>query len=242
LARYSSEESVIDALLAAQNKIASGSLKSALPEKPTPQELADWRTENGIPATAEEYDTTLPDGMVVGEFDKPVVDAFTKKAHELNLPPAAVKETLAWYFKNQEQQAIELRSADLATSAATTAELREKWGSEYPLNINLVDGFLSTAPAGLKEQLNGARLADGTPLMADSKALIWLADLARAANPTATIIPGAGMTTLQTVEGELENITKLMADRESDYWKGPKAEGMQARYRTLVETKNKIKK
>jgi len=242
LSRYGSVKDVADALIAAQNKIASGTLKSALPADPTPEQLVEWRAENGIPESADKYDTTLPDGMVVGEFDKPVVDAFAKTAHELNLTPAQVKNTLAWYFKNQEQQVTELRQADSAFTNESTEKMREEWGSEYKLNMNLIDGLLTQIPEDGKALIMGARLADGTPLGSNPKIQRWLANLAREVNPTATVVPGSGTNAAQAIESELTSITKLMGDRNSEYWKGPNAEKMQTRYRDLVDVQAKLKK
>ena len=242
LSRYSSVKDVTDALIAAQNKIASGSLKSALPADATPEQLAEWRAENGVPAKPEEYDTTLPNGMVVGDLDKPVVDAFAKTAHELNMNAAQVKQTLAWYFAEQEKQIAELRQADLAFQNESIEELRSEWGSEYKLNVNLIDGLLSQAPEGSKELLAGARLADGTPLASNPKIQRWLASLAREINPTATVVPGSGTNAAQAIESELATLKTAMADRNSSYWKGPTAEKQQARYRELLTVQEKLRK
>lgn len=242
LSRYGSVKDVADALIAAQNKIASGSLKSALPADATPEQLAEWRAENGVPAKPEEYDTTLPNGMVVGELDKPVVDGFAKTAHELNMNSDQVKQTLSWYFAEQEKQMTALRQADIAFANEATEELRAEWGSEFKLNLNLIDGLISQAPEGSKELLMGARLADGTPLASNPKIQRWLATLAREVNPTATVVPGTGATAVQAIESELASIVGLMRDKNSTYWKGPAAEKMQARYRELVDVQGKLKK
>ena len=242
LSRYSSVKDVTDALIAAQNKIASGTLKSALPADPTPEQLAEWRADNGIPESPDKYDTALPDGMTIGEFDKPIVDNFVKQAHELNLTPDQVKSTLAWYFKDQEQQVAELRQADAAFTTESTEKLREEWGSEYKLNMNLVDGLLSQLPENGKDLLMGARLADGTPLGSNPKVLRFFANLAREVNPVATVVPGSGTNAAQAIESEMANIQKLMGDRTSEYWNGPTANKMQARYRELVTVQEKLKK
>ena len=38
---------------------------------------------------------------------------------------------------------------------------------------------------------------------------------------------------------EIASIEKLMGDRSSDYWRGPKANDIQQRYRDLVEARDK---
>jgi hypothetical protein len=241
LARYTSVDSMAEALIAAQNKIASGTMKSALPKDATPEQLAEWRTENGIPAKAEDYDTKLPDGLVIGEADKPVVDDFLKNALDANLSPEQVKSSLAWYFKEQEKQ-IEARN-QLDYNAKETGEeaLREVWGPETKLNKSLIKGLLETAPGSVPDLLAGARLADGTPLGSHPDTLRWLADLARQVNPVATVVPGSGTNAAAAIETELAGLTKMMGDKTSDYWKGPLAEKNQARYRDLITVQEKMK-
>ena len=177
LARYSSPEAVLDALVAAQNKIASGALKSALPDKATPEELAAWRVDNGIPAKPEDYDTTLPKGLVIGEADKPVIEGFLKTAHSKNMSPDQVKETLNWYYQEQERQLDARNAKDTEFKSQSEDKLRAEWGGEYKLNINMIGGLLDTAPAGVKDLVVSARLGDGTPLGNHPEVLRWLANL-----------------------------------------------------------------
>lgn len=237
LARYSSIDSAIEALIAAQNKLSSGALKSALPKDATPEQLAAWREENGIPATPEEYDMTLPDGLTIGEEDLPVVDNFKKLAHESNMTPEQTKNAVAWYLNYQEQVAEEQAQQDLAAKQSGTQALQEAWGTEAKLNLSLIDNLLSTAPEGTKELITDARLGDGTPLGSHPGVLRFLADLARQINPVATVVPHAGANASQAIETELAGIEKLMAQKDSEYWKGPGAAKMQERYRQLVDVK-----
>lgn len=236
LSRYSSEKDVIDALIAAQNKISSGGLKAPLPENPTPEEMAAWRAENGVPLTPKDYGIKVPDGT-----DPTQTEEFLATAHELNMTPAQVEKMIAWKTTT-DQKAMEQRAElDASARQAGTDELRQDWGPEYKLNINLVTGLLDSAPQGVKEQLMGARLANGTLFGNDPNSLRWLASLAREINPTATVVPGSGVNAAQAIQSEVQNLEKMMADRTSEYWKGPKAEANQKRYRDLVEVQTKIK-
>jgi hypothetical protein len=47
--------------------------------------------------TPKDYTIELPDGVVLGEADREVVDAFTGAVHEKNWDNAKVNEALAWY-------------------------------------------------------------------------------------------------------------------------------------------------
>src|SRR5574337_1981406 len=238
LARYSSVESVVDALVAAQNRIASGDLKSVLPENPTPEQLAAWRDENGIPEKPEGYEVKLPEGTVLGEEDKPFVDSFIKQAHAANMTPGQVNAAVAWHLAEQDRMVAERHADDARITAETTAVMKNEWGSEFELNRNLINGMLDTAPAGVKDQIWGARLPDGTPLSSHPDILRWLANTAREVNPVATVV-APNSNAMQAIETELAGIVKLMGDHNSAYWKGPEAEKMQARYRSLVATQQK---
>src|SRR5690242_14053786 len=87
LERYGSIKDVANALIATQNQISAGELRSALKANATPEETAAWRAENGIPEAPEKYDLTMPQGIVFGEDDKPFVDSFLKAAHGANFRP-----------------------------------------------------------------------------------------------------------------------------------------------------------
>jgi hypothetical protein len=237
LSRYSSEKDVIDALIAAQNKISSGGLKAPLPDKPTPEELAAWREDNGIPITAKDYGVKVPEGL-----DSAQVDEFLSVAHDMNMTPAQVEKAISWQVaanqKFQEQRAAQ----DNLAKEQGIEELRKDWGSECKLNISLITGLLDGAPQGLKDRIMGGRLADGTLIGNDPGMLRWLASLAREVNPTATVVPGSGVNAAQAIQSEMQNLKQMMADRNSEYWKGPKAETHQARFRELADVEAKINK
>jgi len=236
LSRYSSEKDVVDALITAQNKINSGGLKAPLPENPTPEEVAAWRAENGIPLTAKDYGIKLPDGV-----DTAQAEEFLATAHELNMSPAQAEKLIGWKAAADQKFAEQRAEQDREAQAAGTEELRQDWGSEYKLNINLVTGLLDGAPQGVKEQIMGGRLADGTLIGNSPNVLRWLSSLAREVNPTATVVPGSGVNASQAIESEMQGMQKLMGDKNSEYWKGPKAEAMQKRFRELASVQSKIK-
>jgi hypothetical protein len=237
LSRYSSEKDAIDALIAAQNKISSGGLKAPLPENPTPEEVAAWRADNGIPITAKEYGVKIPEGM-----DAAQVDDFLATAHDMNMTPAQVEKAIGWQAAANQKFMEQRAEKDQAARETGTEELRADWGSEYKLNINLITGLLDGAPQGVKEQIMGGRLANGTLIANDPSMLRWLASLSREVNPTATVVPGSGVNAAQAIQSEMQNLQTMMGDRSSEYWKGPKAEALQARFRDLASVQDKISK
>lgn len=241
LERYKSPADVSKALFAAQQKISSGELKSAKPENASPEEIAKWRKDNGIPDSPDKYDLALPDGLVIGENDKPIVDEVLKAAHEADASPAVVQSMVSTFYKMQDMQAAQQAEQDAAFKAETEDALRSEWGNEYRRNLNQVEGFLGGLPNGLGARLAMARLSDGRPLGADPDAVAWLAQQAREANPLASVMGNDPGDKGQALSDEIASLETMMGDRKSEYWKGPKAESLQARYRELVTVREKVK-
>lgn len=244
LERYASPADIWKKARALEQRMSSGELKAqaAFPDKGTPEEQAAWRKDYGIPDKPEGYDLTLPDGLMVGENDKPIINEFLKLAHGAHMRPEHVKSTLSWYYQERERQMEAQSESDNTFRKTSEDELRGEWGNEYRANVNLVQGLLDTAPTGLKDLLNGARLSDGTALANHPNVLRFLVDLARQINPVTTVVPGAGANVAGAIEDEIAGLEKQMGNRSSEYWKGPKSEQMQARYRQLVEARDKVKK
>ena len=148
LSRYSSPNAAFDAMISAQTKISSGEYKATtpFPDKGSEEEQTTWRTENGIPESADKYDMTFENGLVIGDDDKPIIDEFLNAAHAANMPPAQAKTAVEWYYQNQEKQAELLAESDTAQQTETEDALRAEWGNEYRANINRIHGLLDTAP------------------------------------------------------------------------------------------------
>lgn len=239
LQRYGSPKAALDALFNAQKKISSGELTKTPAKDAPPEEVAAWREANGIPTEASGYDITLKDGLIPSEADKPIVDAFLQRAHETNMRPEQVKEALGFYFEEQERQLVEQHAYDIGVKEACEESLRAEWGADYKRNLMAVNELLSAVPGGVQDQLLNGRLADGTPIASSPEVIRWLTGLARELNPIATVVPGSGTNALAAVDSELGTLRKMMGDTKSEYWKGPNAAKMQARYRELTAAKQK---
>lgn len=239
LERYGSPQAALDALFNAQSRISSGELKSALKADATPEELTAWREENGVPLEATGYDLALPDGLVVGEADRPFVDDFLRAAHEGNFKQEEVSKALGWFFNKQEAAVAEQAQRDDQSRTNAFDTLREEFGPEYKKEVKIAFSVLDSVPQEFRDKLLGGRMADGT-LVGDSPDVIrWLNTISRELNPIGTVVPGSGSNAVQAVEAEINNLKGMMGDRKSEYWKGPKAEKNQARYRELTTAMSK---
>jgi hypothetical protein len=238
LQRYGSPAAALDALFNAQQKIAQG-IKEPLRADAPAEEVARWRDDNGIPQTPDGY--KMPDGVVLGENDKPIVDDFLKTAHERNWSPDQVQTAVSWFMERQANQADAITARDTEQRMAAEDELRSEYGPQYRNEVKRAYEFLRTAPEGLGESIMGGRLADGR-LVGDAPEVIrWLNGLQREMNPAATVVPGAGTNAVQAIEAELASLNKLMGDRGSEYWKGPTAARLQARARELISAQQKTR-
>lgn len=239
LERYQSPKAALDALIAAQNKISAGELKRPLPDNPSAEELNAWRKDNGIPETHEGYLQNLPNGLVIGEDDKPILDSFLKSIHELNADPKLAHKAIEWYSNFQEEQQAQRQEQDNADLQAAEDALRAEMGADYRANINHIQSFLSSAPQGVNEMLANARTGDGKALFNIPEFVNWMAGLAREVNPAGVIVSGTGNSS--GIVDELATIEKMMGNKGSDYWKGPRSEGLQARYRELITAQERMK-
>lgn len=241
LERFDSPESMWKSYRAIEQKKSSGELKSALAKDATPEQVAEWRKENGLPDKPEAYDLTMPDGLIIGENDKPMINEYLKTAHATNQHPDQVKANVEWFLKANAQAQADIEAQDTERWTGVEEELRAEWGADYAKNKNLITGLLDTAPQNIKDQLIAARLPDGTKLGGNPDALRFLVSLAREINPIGTLVPGASGTGVAAIEDEMANLQKMMGDHNSEYWKGPKSEKLQARYRELDTAQKKLK-
>lgn len=161
-----------------------------LPKDATPEQIKEYREAVGIPESWDKYDINLGDGIVINEYDKPTVDAFLKEAHQMNLKPSEVKNSLQAYFKMANEKNAELiKQAELQT-AEVEKQLQKEWGNTYKDNLSMISNHLAKEIGGDEvEKLNSAVLPDGTLLINNPKLLNYLLKDAKANNMSHTITP-----------------------------------------------------
>ena len=240
LSRYASPEAAFDALSAMQHRLSTGELKFPLGKDATPEQLSAWRKEVGVPEAPDKYDIKPKNGEAIGETDKKWIDDLAKAAHAGNISNQQMNAVIDWYYDWQDREVESRHTADLQFKQQTEDQLRTDWGNDYRPNVNRIKALVDGAPAEIREELHSARLGNGEPMMSHPAVLKWLASMALELNPAATVVPGATGDLGGAIQDELDKLTKLMGDKGSDYWKGPKAAQMQQRYRDLVDAKDKM--
>lgn len=236
LSRYASPEDIWKKARALEQRLSSGELKSSKPKDDSPESMAAWRKENGIPEAPDKYDLT---GVTIEETDKPLIDMVLKAAHGKNVPPDAVKDIVGVWPQIKKQAEDNLAASDQKFLTESEDTLRGEWGREYRGNINLVHGYLDSVMDQETRQLFlGSRMPDGRPLASSPAVLKGLLGLALKENPARVLVP-AGESQAKGVSDEIANIEKTMRENRTAYNKDEK---MQARYRELLVAREALSK
>lgn len=240
--RFNTLPDAVKALREAQRKISSGELKAPLAKNAKPEEVAAWRKENGIPEKPEDYKIELPNGAVLGDADKPIVDGFVKAMHEKNTPPDVVNAAVAWYVQSQEERLQAMAENDKAYRATMEDTLREEWGSDFRANKEGVETMVGQWPEEVRKALLSARTGEGF-LIEHPGVMRALSDQARQLGFVgATVVPKGGDLGA-SVDQEIAAIEKSMFNEDgtknSAYWKSDKA---QVRYAQLLEARTRLAK
>lgn len=228
-----------------QGKISKGELKApatAFPEKGSDAEKAAWRQSNGQPATKDEYvkGVTLPQGVVLGEADKPLVDAFAQSMFDQGATQSEMNRAVNWFFQTQDAQAKARTEADGSFRTESEVSLRTEWGPEYGKNLNAFGAFKAQLPQDVQALLFTARTADGQ-VLGNHPAFIKIgAALGREINPAAAVVLQDGGGNGKSVADRIKEIDGTMykdGKPNPDYFKN---EAVQKEYRDLVDAQAKI--
>jgi hypothetical protein len=229
--RYGSPEDALEALIHAQNRINAGELKPTLGKDATAEQLAEWRQAHGIPDAPDKYDVAdLGNGLKVPEADKPLIDKILAAAHASNQTPDQIKASLRAFYEVRDMVDAHTSEKDRQAEASGTEALRQEWGAEYRVHSNLIENLLAGTAGEMKDQLQNARLPDGTLLKHSPAAQKFLLSLALIQNPLGTLVPSGG-NPAQGIREELDRIAKVRRENRVTYNKDVK---MQERERELL--------
>lgn len=206
LSKYNTAKDVARTSFEFRQKLSSGEYKRNIPfpADGTPEDQMEWRKENGIPEAPDKYG--MPDGIVFGEDDQPIINDFLETMHKSNVPEGAAKEAMRWYHKAQETAAARMAEEEKAQKVATEEALRSEFGAEYRSIINMTENFAKTRFGDIM----GDALMNSSPEVVKA-----LADIAREINPAATIVPNSA----NPLKGVKDQIEKYRAEmRNPEKW------------------------
>ena len=196
----------------------------------TPEELALYRANNGIPESPDAYEISLSEGLVLSEEDKhdlaPVFDIL----HSNNLNSEVASELVDTYMGIQEAQQQRRLDQDNLDTVDAQRHLQSHWGGDFETNRNMLLGMLKEQlPQEALEGFMGARMADGTAIFNDVGVMSAFANMARLINPAATLVP-SGANAMGSLKDSIADMESKMG---TDEWFADNA--MQARYREALE-------
>jgi hypothetical protein len=238
LNRFASPADLARSYRALEQKFSSGEYRRDLPETATDEEKAAWRKEQGIPDKTDGYAVELPEGLVLGKDDQPVVDLFRQFAHERNYTPRQFNEALTWYYETQDALASQREDADAAHRQQSEDALRAEYGADFRRNMNVLGTVRDSMPEDLAARLLAGRLADGTKIGNDPAFIRWMVSLGLELNPASTLVPATAANAGQSIASELESIARLRVENPEKYWKDNK---LLERERELIAAQEKMR-
>lgn len=238
LDRFGSMADVVDSFRALEKKL-SGKVADLL--KPPPEtegeELAKWREARGIPAEPGDYEKALGE-LVLGDDDKPVVEAFFAAAHAGNLPADAVKTAMDWYASTAELMQEQREKFVAEAKAASEKALKDEWGIDYKANLASIGNLLELAGDRVKAVFEGGYTADGVPLLAHVDTARFLRQMAGEMGAhEGTQLGGGNTDKLADVDSRLAELNTFMRTNSKEWYRN---EALQKEFLELTERKAKL--
>ncbi|MGH8200320.1 MAG: hypothetical protein ACREVO_08135 [Steroidobacteraceae bacterium] len=166
----------------------------------------------------------------------PLASRLNELAGHLHLSDSQLQAYRAWMVEHHEQlgEALEEWALEeqIARDQADLTEmkrvLRAEWGASYEANIARIKGWLATLPAPLSEAILQGRYFGGQAICNDP-------DVMRALLKVSATAAGSSAPSSADADRRVLEIQALMANLSSEYWKGPRANAIQAEYRELLD-------
>ncbi len=253
LDRFQSPAALAKAYKELTAKLSSGELRATRGPgtNATPEQVAAWRAEHGLPENAAAYvdGLALANGDVTGEAEKPLLASFAEQAMKGHWTGAQYNQAVGWFLSMQDQIAAQRQHADAEFKQQATSDLMREWRADYAANRNAVGQFFDkNFPLAFKSELLGARLPDGTMLAnhpAFNKAIL---EVAKTIDPRGSMLPNAAGASLSNVESRIAEIEgkHMRAAHGSDtwkmYWSGESGTRMQQEYRGLLAAREQARR
>ena len=216
----------------AQDKIRTGQLSTGLPTDATPEQLTEWRSANDVPLEATGYAPSLPEGLVLGVKDIAMLAPIYAAGHAQNVSNAAMSEMVGSFLQGRADEEQENLQTDGIHKQQTTTLLKETWGQDFDVNVNMIKGLVARLPEAVQEAFNNSRMGDGRALFNSPEFMVFFADVARQLNPAGTVVPNAN-NPVQAIDDEIKALEARMGDKE--WFKDTEA---QNRYQALLNAKD----
>jgi hypothetical protein len=253
LDRFDSPAAMAKAYKELTTRLSSGDLKAVKPPPAdaTPEQVAAWRAEQGLPQDAASYvdGLQLGDGTVPGEAEQALLASFAEEAVKGRWTADQYGQAVSWYFAVQDRVAAARDHADAAFRDEAAAGLMAEWGHDYAANRNAIAQFFDRSfPADFRDPMLTARLPDGRILANHPSFNRAILAVAKSLNPAGAVLPNASGGGLSGAESRIAEIEgKYMraphgSDLWKSYWTGDSGARMQQEYRGLLATREQSRR
>jgi hypothetical protein len=233
LKRFNSPAEAAKKIREQEKYIASGAHKKPLAKNATPEQIAAWRAENGIPESPDKYDLGVkPDALT--PLGSKFLGLLASKAHAANATPEAVKAIASAIPEFEAAAAAEVEQTNATAKAEAIEELRAEWGPDYKSNMDGMLSMLNSFDSRASEALINARV-DGVQILNIPAVARALAAHARELGYVGATVVQSGGDLGATISEEIDNLKKQMGTPEWE--KNTKG---QKRYMELVESQNRM--
>lgn len=219
-----------------EKKLSSGSLKPVLAKDATPEDIAAYHKEHGIPETPDKYDLS---DLKVEVQDKEFMAEILKVAHANHQKPEQIKPVIKAFYDLAAKAREKAAEEDKQYAVKAEDELRKEWGQDYRRHTNLINGLMDlTGDPEFNKSLMEGRLADGTLIKNSPAMQRFMLQLALINNPVGVVVPSHNGNPMQGLEDEIKKIETTMKTNRKEY---DRDAGMQSRLRELYSAREKMK-
>jgi hypothetical protein len=240
LQRIPSPESLFDSYRSLEKKMSGMKVPPTLPENPNESQLAEYRRNAGIPEKPEGYYEKLPQGLVIGEEDKPAMDMLAQALHAKNASPDLVATVVDTYYKIIEKNQEEMVAYQRALKQETSDALRAELGADYRASMNSVNALMDGVDKDTRDLLEGMQLADGSLAFNHLGFMRWMTGLATQINPAALVMPGQnGGDKMDTIK---QQITANLGEMKKNInaWQSPANASRREEHIRLLQAAEKL--
>lgn len=163
LKRFKDPTNIFKSYLDLDKRISEGVKPLSLKEDSTPEEVAAYRKQMGIPDEPSGYDLQFKSENMDTEQAAEVVGRFKEFVHDKNLPPAVAQDVMSWYEESLTAMEQDRTAKVYETREETRENLIRDWGDEYKSNMAAVSTYLeANLGEDGKKALIQQRFEDGT--------------------------------------------------------------------------------
>jgi len=206
-----------------------------LPKNATPEQIKEYRSKVDVPDTADKYELSLEQGLVLGEEDRKMFAPVFNILHAAHTPTPVVSALVNEYLKLDQQQVAQVKLQDDRDRQEAQLALKKAWGVDYDRNMGLVEMFFADLPVEVKDAFLGARLGDGKAVFNHPQVLQFFVTKQREVNPLATVVASAGSDGAKQLDIEIAALEAKMGTNE--WYQDEKS---QARYRELITAREAL--